>query len=49
MLGDPVGSKKEMVLKRMNPKLRKKLHANKIKRERELLRRKMVASVDFIG
>jgi hypothetical protein len=33
----------------MNPKMRQKLMADKKKRERELLQKKMAAGVDFLG
>ena len=36
-------------LKGMNPRLRKKFIADKKKRERALLQRKMAAGVDFLG
>ena len=46
---DPNAKKKGFALKNLNPKLRKKIADDKVKRERELLRRKMAASIDFIG
>lgn len=41
--------KKRDPLKVMNPKMRQKLMADKKKRERELLQKKMAAGVDFLG
>ena len=46
---DADSGKKRDPLKVMNPKMRQKLLADKKKRERELLQKKMAAGVDFLG
>ena len=46
---DADAGKKRDPLKVMNPKMRQKLMADKKKRERELLQKKMAAGVDFLG